>query len=180
MPTAESVVAELRLMRNKPMNRVSILLIGLTVIAMPVAAQTKGNAKDQEAIKSIALKWQDSWNRHDMKALTALVAEDVDFITVAGNWRKNRREFEEHHANKRHEMQYKESVWTTKNMDVKFIRPDVAVAHVEWGIKGDRDPDGTLRQPRQGISTWVVEKRKGKWLIIATQNTNLRGPGPGN
>lgn len=162
------------------MNRVSILLIVLTLIALPVAAQTKGNAEDQEAIKGIALKWQDSWNRHDMKALTALVAEDVDFITVAGNWRKNQKEFEEHHANRRHEMQYKESVWTTNNMEVKFIRPDVAVAHVEWGIKGDKDPDGTPRQPRQGISTWVVEKRKGTWLIIATQNTNLREPGPGN
>ena len=91
------------------MKSVSILLIALTLIALPVAAQTKGNAGDQEAIKSIALKWQDCWNRHDWKALTALVAEDVDFITVGGNWRKNRKEFEEHHANKRHEMQYKKA-----------------------------------------------------------------------
>ena len=102
------------------MKRASILPIVLILIALPAAAQTKGNAKDQEAIKSIALKWQDSWNRHEMKALTALVAEDVDFITVAGNWRKNRTEFEEHHTNKRHEMQYKESVWTTKHMEVNI------------------------------------------------------------
>ena len=107
------------------MKSVSILLIVLTLIALPVAAQTKGNVGDREAIKSIALKWQDSWNGHDWKALSALVAEDVDFITVAGNWRKSRKEFEEHHANKRHEMQYKESVWTTNNTEVKFIRPDV-------------------------------------------------------
>ncbi|MCM3871909.1 MAG: SgcJ/EcaC family oxidoreductase [Pyrinomonadaceae bacterium] len=158
------------------MKRVSILLVGLSLIALPVAAQTKGSDKDQEAIKSISLKWQDSWNRHDMKALTELVAEDVAFITVAGNWRKNRKEFEEHHTNARHEMQYKESVWTTKHTEVKFIRSDVAVAHVEWGIKGDKDPDGTPRQPRQGISTWVLEKRNGKWLIVATHNTNLREP----
>jgi uncharacterized protein (TIGR02246 family) len=115
-----------------------------------------------------------------MKALAALVADDVDFITVAGNWRKNRKEFEEHHSNKRHEMQYNESVWTTKNIEVKFIRTDVAMAHVEWIIKGDKDPDGTPRKPRQGISTWVVEKQKGQWLIIATQNTNLREPRPTN
>ena len=158
------------------MQRVSILLIALTLIALPVAAQTKGNAGDQGAIKSIALEWQDSWNRHDWKALSTLVAEDVDFITVGGNWLKTRNEFGEHHANKRHDMQYKESVWTTYNTEVKFIRPDVVVAHVEWGIKGDKDPDGRLRQPRQGISTWVVEKRKGKWLIIVTHNTNLREP----
>ena len=160
------------------MNRITILVIILTLIALPVTAQTKGNAGDQEAIKSIALKWQDSWNRHDWKALIALVAEDVDFITVGGNWRKNRKEFEEHFLNKRHEMQYKESVWTTKNTEVRFIKSDVAVAIVEWGIKGDKDPDGTPRQPRQGIATWVVEKRQGKWLIIANHNTDLREPVP--
>ncbi len=159
------------------MKSASILLIVLILIALPVAAQTKGNAKDQEAVKSIALKWQDAWNRHDMKALAALVAEDVDFITVGGTWQKNRKDFEEYHA-QRHEMQFKESVWTTKNTEVKFIKPDIVVAHVEWSIKGDKDPDGTPRQPRQGIFTWVVEKRKRTWLIIASQNTNIREPVP--
>jgi uncharacterized protein (TIGR02246 family) len=167
-------------MRNKPVKRASLLSIILTLIALPVGAQTKGNGKDEEAIKGIAQRWEDSWNRHDMKAVAALVADDVDFITVAGKWRKNRKEFEEHHANKRHEMQYNESVWTTKNIKVKFIRADVAMAHVEWIIKGDKDPDGTPRQPRQGISTWVVAKQKEQWLIIATHNTNLREPLPTN
>lgn len=160
------------------MKRASILLIVFTLIALPVAAQTKGNTKDQEAIKGIALKWQDSWNRHDLKALSTFVAEDVDFIAVSGRWRKSRKEFEEHHTNERHEIAYKESIWTTKNTEVRFIKSDVAVAIVEWGIKGDKDPDGTPRQPRQGIATWVVEKRKGEWLIIAIQNTNLREPVP--
>ena len=72
----------------------------------------------------------------------------------------------------------KESVLTTTNMEVKFIKPDVAVAHIEWGIKGVKDPDGTPRQPQQGIFTWVVEKRKGKWLILAAQNTVIREQAP--
>jgi hypothetical protein len=59
------VFAKPKQLRNKPMKSVSILLIALTLIALPVAAQTKGNAGDQEAIKSIALKWQDCWNRHN-------------------------------------------------------------------------------------------------------------------
>lgn len=160
------------------MKRISITLIVLTLIALPVAAQTKANAKDRESIKSIALKWQDGWNRHDMKALAALMAEGVDFVTVSGTWQKSPKEFEEYYA-KRHVMQYKESVWTLKSSEVKFIKPDVAMAHVEWSLKGDKDADGTPRQPRQGIFTWVLEKRKGKWLIIAAQNTNLREMVPG-
>ncbi len=159
------------------MKRVSTLLIVLTLIAVPMAAQTKGNAKDREAIKSIALKWQDTWNRHDMKAIAALVAEDVDLITAGGAWLKSRKEFEEDHA-KSHEGMFRESVLTMKNSAVKFIRPDVAVAHAEWSLKDVKNPDGTLRQPQQGIFTWAVEKRKGKWLIIAAQNTIIREPAP--
>ncbi|MDQ3665224.1 MAG: SgcJ/EcaC family oxidoreductase [Acidobacteriota bacterium] len=151
------------------MQCISVLFIVLILIAPPGVAQTKGNAKDKEAIKSIALKWQDTWNRHDMKALAALVAEDADLITVGGTWLRSGKEFEEDHA-KSHTMMFKESVLTTNNLEVKFIRPDVAVAHVEWSIKGVKDPDGMPRQPQQGISTWVVEKRKGTWLIIAAQN----------
>ena len=155
------------------MKKISILLIVLILIVLPVAAQTKGNAKDQEAIKNIALKWQDAWNQHDMKALAALVAEDIDLITVGGTWLKSRKEFEENHA-KSHETMFKESVLTMKNTEVKFIKSDVAVAHVEWSVIGVKDPDGTPRQQQQGIFTWVVEKRKGKWLIIAAQNTFQR------
>jgi uncharacterized protein (TIGR02246 family) len=157
------------------MKRLSITLIVIISIVISATAQTKSNAKDTETIKNIALKWQDDWNRHDMKALAAFVAEDVDFITVGGVWQKNQKEFEEYHA-KGHAMQFKESAWTTKNTTVKFIKSDVAVAHVEWAIKGDKDPDGTPRQPRQGIFTWVLEKRKGNWLIITAQNTNIREP----
>ena len=157
------------------MKRLSIISVALLFFVLNVSAQNKGNAKDTEAVKSIALKWQDAWNQHDMKALTALVAEDVDFITVGGVWQKNRKEFEEYHT-KGHAMQFRESVWTTKNTTVKFIKKDVAVAHVEWAIIGDKDPDGTPRQPRQGIFTWVLERRKGAWLIIAAQNTNIREP----
>ena len=148
------------------------------MIVLPAVAQTEGNATDREIIKSMALKWQDTWNQHDMKALTtSLIAEDVNFITSGGTWQKNRKEFEEYHIDL-HKIKHKESVLTMKNTTVKFIKPDVAVAHVEWSIKGDKNLDETPRQPRQGIMTWTLEKRKGKWLIIASQNTNLRAPAP--
>ncbi len=158
------------------MKRLSVLLIVLT-LAIPVAAQTKGNIKDQEAIKSIAQKWQDTWNRHDMKALAALVAEDADLITVGGTWLKSRKDFEDNHA-KSHKTIFKESVLTQKITKVKFIKSDIAVAHGEWDIKDIKNPDGTTRQPQQGIFTWVLEKQQGRWLIIASQNTNISQPVP--
>ena len=159
------------------MRRALILLLSLMSIAPSLAAQTKGNAIDQEAIKSIARQWQDTWNRHDMKALAELLAEDVDLITVGGAWFRSRKEFEADHA-RGHETIFKDSVLTMNNTEVRFIKPDVAVAHAEWSIKFGEGTDGTLRQPQQGICTWVVEKRKGAWLIIAAQNTLIREQAP--
>jgi uncharacterized protein (TIGR02246 family) len=75
-------------------------------------------------------------------------------------------------------MQFKESVWTTTAVQVKFLKPDIALVHVSWDLRGDKDPDGTPRQPRRGIFTQVVIKRGGRWLIQASQNTNIRETPP--
>lgn len=158
---------------NTQMKNLITLLSILAFLGTVVMAQTAGNEKDLQLIKNIETNWQEAWNRHDMKALAALVAEDVDFIAVGGTWLKSRKDFEEHHA-KRHEMQFKESILTTTEVKVKFLKRDIAVVHVNWYLKGDKDPDGTLRQPRRGIFTRVVTKQKGKWLIIASQNTNIQ------
>ncbi len=157
------------------MRSTALLLILALAAASVYAEQTGGNDSDRKAVESVAERWQGAWNSHDMDALSALVAEDVDFVTVGGTWLKDRKAFKEHHAD-RHRMQFKESVWMTDKTSIEFVRPDIAVAHVEWGIRGDKDPDGTPRQPRQGIFTWVLEKRGGAWTIIAAQNTNRQQP----
>jgi hypothetical protein len=48
------------------------------------------------------------------------------------------------------------------------------LVHVNWGISGDLDPDGTARKPRNGIFSWLLVKQTdGTWLIRSVQNTNL-------
>ena len=154
---------------------IALLLIIVLATVSAYASQTNGNDSDRTAIEAVAARWQEAWNSHNMDALSALVAEDVDFVTVGGTWLKDRKAFKKHHAD-RHEMQFRESVWTTDKTSVEFVRSDIAVAHVEWGIRGDKDPGGTSRQPRQGIFTWVLEKRGRAWTIIAAQNTNRQQP----
>ncbi|MBA3640738.1 MAG: SgcJ/EcaC family oxidoreductase [Acidobacteriota bacterium] len=103
--------------------------VGLILLSPLWPASAQDNAKDIEAIKQIESRWQEAWNSHDMKALASLVAEDVDFIAVAGTWLKGRKAFEEHHAT-RHAMQFKESVWEATDVEVKFLKSDIALVHV--------------------------------------------------
>ena len=40
--------------------------------------------QDRDALQHIGLAWTEGWNRHDMPALAALVAEDVEWTTATG------------------------------------------------------------------------------------------------
>jgi hypothetical protein len=69
-------------------------------------------------------------------------------------------------------MKFKESVLTVNSVDVSLIRPDVAVVRVKWGMRGDRDNDGSAREPREGIFTWLTVKEGDTWKIRASHNSN--------
>ncbi|HEV2862294.1 MAG TPA: SgcJ/EcaC family oxidoreductase [Pyrinomonadaceae bacterium] len=161
---------------QRPLIRRTAGIFLCAALAVQLAsAQAAGPAGAAESVKRLAASWEGAWNRHDVGALASLVAEDVDFVTVGGDWLKGRARFAEHHA-ERHRMQFAESVWSTRDVHVKLRGPRMAVAHVEWALKGDRDPDGTPRRPGRGIFTWLVERRAGRWLITTAQNTNLQQP----
>jgi uncharacterized protein (TIGR02246 family) len=149
----------------------------LVLAAQLPRAQTKSDDASRKAIEDIAASFQAAWNRHDMDGLASLVAEDLDYVTVVGarDWEKGRKEFKQRHA-EAHQTIFKNSVLTITENHVKFIRPDIAIAHVLWETKGDSVPDRKPGAPRAGIFTWVVERRSGKWLIIASQNTENKTP----
>jgi hypothetical protein len=61
------------------------------------------------AIRDIPARWDDAWNRRDVQALSALVADDVRCVNAAGLVLKSRTEFHQLQA-RTHAMQFKESV----------------------------------------------------------------------
>jgi len=121
--------------------------------------------------------WTRAWNTHDMRSAAALVEPDVDFVTVAGLWLRGRAEFLRHHS-AIHERHLRETIWTTLGTDVRELRADLALSHVEWRITDELDADGIRCPPRSGIFTWVLRRNAGGWLIAAAHNTNLRSDTP--
>lgn len=95
------------------------------------------------------------------------------FVNVAGVVLTGRKAFEQLQA-RTHATQFKDSVRTVTGTDIKFLAPDIAVAQVRWGMRGDKDPDGTPRQPRHGVMMQVLMKRDGAWTVAAAQNTDVR------
>src|SRR6266511_1245148 len=146
------------------------ILVAFAILALAVSRVDASQQTDEDEIRRIQTRWDDAWNPHDTKALSALVAEDVRFVNVAGNVLNGRDEFEKLQT-RTHATQFKDSVRTVTGTDIKFLNSDIAVAHVRWGMKGDKDADGTPRPPRSGVMMQVLVKRSGMWTIVAVQNT---------
>jgi uncharacterized protein (TIGR02246 family) len=142
---------------------------------MSLGQSTKNyHDKDMKALKGLAVKWGKYWNTHNMDSMGTLLTDDVDFVNVAGRWLKGRKETVTHHKERHEGVVFKESVWTTDSVTIKYVKPDLAIMHLKWGIKGDFDADGTPRPPRKGVFTWVVTKENNKWLLLAVHNVNVR------
>jgi uncharacterized protein (TIGR02246 family) len=125
-----------------------------------------------EMVKGLGRKWESAWNEHDMEALSGLICENGDFVTVGGRWLKGRVEFEEHTA-RLHKKEFRDTMMAVIDTHVRFVRDYLAIVHVLWQLRGEFDESGKPQQPRTGIFTWVVVRKDGKWLIDASQNTNL-------
>jgi len=130
----------------------------------------------RRAAEVLANRWQRAWNAHDMQSAGELLAPDADFVNVAGRWLRGRSEFVDYHV-RLHAMQMRNSTWTNLALTVRELSADVALAHLEWQIEGDRDPDGRWREPRRGVFTWVLAMDGHGTLIVAAHNTN-RMPAP--
>jgi uncharacterized protein DUF4440 len=91
----------------------------------------------------VAMRQGETWSRHDAKAYAALFTEDCDVV----------------------------SKLTITDVEMRFLKPDVAAAHARWTMTGARTPAG-IPEPREGIQTLVFTKEGGHWLIAAFQNTH--------
>lgn len=151
--------------------RLALLALALLLCPGFLHAQAVRDA-DETAIREIETQWESAWNRHDVPAMVRLVAPHADFVNLAGEWFKGREAFRKS-LEALHSGKVKESVWQVEKTDIKFLTPRIAVVHVYFNSRGERNPDGTPMAPRRGIFTRVEAKRDGQWLIVASQATNI-------
>ena len=145
----------------------------LLAAGAPAAAQSPS---DEQAIERLAAQFEHASNAHDMTLLGDIVTDDVDFVNVIGLQWKGRQQVVESHA-ALHQDRFKSSVWANERVTVQFVRPDVALARVEWNTRGDLQGTADNLQPgppRRGIFLWVVVNEAGSWRIRAVQNTERR------
>jgi uncharacterized protein (TIGR02246 family) len=146
---------------------IRVLLVGVVLGGLPAGADQRS---DEAEIRSLQARQAEAWNKHDATAYADLFTETTDVVNVLGWWWKGRQELAQK-LTAAFAVTFRDSTLTITAVTVRFLTPDIAVAHVSWSMVGAKVPPG-MPEPRQGIQTQVLQRHRGRWLIAAFQNTN--------
>jgi uncharacterized protein (TIGR02246 family) len=142
----------------------------LSVAALSVPSRGAAQTPDEKEIRNVQTRQADAWNRHDATAYANLFTEDGDVVNVVGWWWKGRAQIESR-LTQAFAFVFRESTMTITDVDVRFLSPDIALAHVQWTMTGAKTPPN-IPEPKVGIQLQVLKKSAGKWLIASFQNTS--------
>ena len=125
---------------------------------------------DEGAVRNVLAEYEVSWNGHDTAAFGRLFTEDCDYVNIDGvNW-KGVQEIVQRHA-ELFRKRLKTVLRKLTGVEVRFSTPDVALVHATWDVTGAGPSAGKAVPVRKEITTMVIAKTNGKWLITSFQNT---------
>jgi uncharacterized protein (TIGR02246 family) len=153
----------------------SLMSVGLNARGQPLVTST-----DEEAIRKVIVQMTEGFNAHDAKASTVMYTADADLVTVRGERFSGTAEFAKGLA-AIFATRAREATHRTLNVSVRFIRPDVALAHVTNELSGLIGPEGQRPAPHQELSLRVFVKEGQYWRVAAFHNTMIQPfgtPGP--
>ncbi|MGB9119403.1 MAG: SgcJ/EcaC family oxidoreductase [Candidatus Angelobacter sp.] len=163
-------------------------LVGVvTLLASLSATCILAAPNDTDDVRKAVEGFTTAWNHHDMDAFGKLFARDADFVNVTGIIMQGRQGIQMHHAwahgaiPKNTEVPetlpanygiFKNSTMKFDSIDVRFLRRDVALAHVKWQLLHD----SRTATPRHGVLLFVLTHEANGWQIASGQNTEINRP----
>ena len=142
------------------------MLLLLTISPNTMQAQNH-RSPDEAAIRENVKQLETGWNTKSGALFAKPFAEDADYVIINGMYIKGRKVIETGHQ-QIFDTIYKDTTVTLNVKQIRFLRPDVAVVHVEAHRKG---PTKELTQ--DAFLTFVMTKEKEGWTIAAFQNTGI-------
>lgn len=153
-----------------------VLLFVLGVCAATAgAAQTSSPVArtDEDSIRAVIAATTDAFSRHDASGWVKFCTPDAQLVTVRGESMKGIAAIEKG-LTTIFQTRGRSVRLQTLDVAVRFIRPDVALAHVTNELSGLLGPDGQTLPAHQELSIRVLVKDQGVWRITAFHNTILQ------
>src|SRR5579862_9723646 len=147
--------------------RMTTWLVGgaVLLVSSGVSAQSRGAPEDESAVRAL-LQGADGDNKNATKAQQYAV--DADWTNSFGDRLHGRDALLKKFDQLAHSAFYQSGrdAPGSDRVDVRFVRPDVAVVYEYEEVVGQVDPTiGKPMPPRKIHHQYVVSKEDGKWLI---------------
>jgi uncharacterized protein (TIGR02246 family) len=154
--------------------RLSLIILTWLSICSPGAFFVVAQNADEAAIKDVFVMFTKSWDEPGMPAFEDLFTDDADFVVITGRRLKGRNDIVTYHRDLLR-TRYKGSRSLPMEVEsVRFLAPDIAVAHVTSGARYLEDG---AEVTRTGRATATLVRKTGTWRITAFHNTLTGGPG---
>jgi len=142
----------------------TMLMLGFSM--QPMQSQDS-HAADEAAMRESVKQLETGWNTKSGAVFAKPFAEDADYVVINGMYFKGRTAIETAHQ-RIFDTIFKDTKISLTVKQIRFLRPDVAVVHVN----GHRD--GPAKElTGDAILTLVMTKEQQGWTIAAFQNTSV-------
>lgn len=146
------------------MNKLLALLALALLVPPAVSAQ---GAEDEAAIRDLVTALSEAWTAGDAEAWAAPFADDADFTVWFGLTLSGREEIAQGHGFIFDGI-YAETVFDLEVRKVRFLGPDIAIAHLEGRVAAAGEP---LPEEPSAVPLAVLSRGERGWEIVAFQNT---------
>src|SRR5260370_39745919 len=100
-----------------------------SILLLLLVATSTGEAKtDEETVSNLPLVFCDAWAKHDGHELAKIMADDVDFVTVATTYLRGRADFEKFHV-RLLSGRVRAATLLAPQTKTHFLRPEIGVVH---------------------------------------------------
>ncbi len=147
---------------------VTLLLMGFST---QPAVMNDTRAADEAALRANVKQLETGWNSKSGEAFAKPFTEDADYVVINGMYFKGRAVIGKMHQ-QIFDTIFKETKISLNVTQIRFLRPEVAVVHVDGRLEG---PAKDL--PQDAKITFVMTKEKDGWVIAAFQNTAVTARG---
>ncbi len=133
---------------------------------------------DETQVRAAVDGMIDAWNKHDMRAFTSYMADDVQWINVRGSWWSGKAEVYKQHKHLHDTIFKTRNLYAPEKVEIRAVAPGVIIATSFMKADPFNTPDGHAEPESMNALTEVFVQRGGKWLIVEGHNTVVVPSGP--
>jgi uncharacterized protein (TIGR02246 family) len=151
-------------------------LLGVAMATLPLLGCEPREVDHVAEVTTVLEALPVAWNARDASMWVANFASSSDFTNILGMHFDDRAANEARHATL-FESIFSNSTLEAEVLDVRILGDDAAVAEVAFRLVGyERLPPGVIETEPGELRTrliTVLERREGRWQIVAAQNTAI-------